>query len=220
MSSFGVDPVLASQFVASCIGNPHNAELLRRLPSLGLPDCWLVAGCLFQCVWNDAAGRSTADGVKDYDIFYFDAADLSYDAEDRAIAHARSALADLHIDFDLKNEARVHLWYEQRFGRPYSRLQSARDGIDSFLVAGTCIGLAPATNDGSKDNAVDLYVPFGLGDIFDGILRPNPLSSDGTSAFAAKAKSYQSRWPHLTISHTPAPPPDRARTARVALCRT
>ena len=219
----GLDIVLATRFVTAALSNPHNAELIRRLPSLGLPDCWLVAGSLFQAVWNGTAGRPPDAGVMDYDIFYFDAADLSYDAEDRAIIRAHTAFADLGITFDLKNEARVHLWYERRFGQAYPRLRSARDGIDRFLVAGTCIGLAPVGDNGNSgltrtsEMTAELYAPFGLADAFNGILRPNPLSNDGQSAFERKAKSYQSRWAHLTIATAPAAPPERSRTACVTL---
>ena len=183
-----------ARFKSIALSHPLNAELLRRLPAIGLPDCWLVAGCLFQTVWNAIAGRPLADGIKDYDIFYFDE-DLSWDAEDRAIARMRGALADLNIAVDLKNQARVHLWYEQRFGKPYPQLHSARDGIDRFLVAETCIGLST----GQAGNDVRLHAPFGVDDKFDGILRPNPLCVD-PAGFAAKAASYRQRWPHLVIA--------------------
>lgn len=52
--------------------NPANAEIARRLPSLGLNQCMLTAGCLFQAVWNQQAAHPAAWGVKDYDVFYFD----------------------------------------------------------------------------------------------------------------------------------------------------
>ncbi len=189
---------MAGRFVAAALANPLNGELLRRLAGLALPQCHLVAGSLFQSVWNAVSGRSPADGVKDYDIFYFDGTDLSWEAEDRVIRRTEAALADLGITFDLKNQARVHLWYEARFGRSYPQLRSARDGIDRFLVAGTCVGLAAV---GDRDAA--LYAPFGLDDIFRGLLRPNPLIHE-PPAFRAKAESYRTRWRHLVIDETPA----------------
>ncbi|WP_223481186.1 MULTISPECIES: hypothetical protein [unclassified Pseudomonas] len=36
--------------------NPANAEIARRLPALGLSQCMLTAGCLFQAVWNHQSG--------------------------------------------------------------------------------------------------------------------------------------------------------------------
>lgn len=192
---------LADRLVATALGNPLNVEVLRRLGGLALPQCYLVAGSLFQAVWNAQLGRPLADGVKDYDIFYFDPADLSWEAEDRVIKRVRAELADLAISFDLKNQARVHVWYEGRFGWPYPQLGSARDGIDRFLVAGTCIGLAAGAG-----HPKGLYAPFGLEDVFDGVLRPNPLIAE-PAAFRAKAESYRLRWPHLAIVEAPAPHP-------------
>ena len=47
---------LQHRFVSEALQNPHNAALLERLPFLGLPDAWLVAGSLFQTVWNLRSG--------------------------------------------------------------------------------------------------------------------------------------------------------------------
>ena len=69
------DP-LAVRFIDQAPQNPHNHAILQRLPSLQLPDAWLVAGCLFQTVWNLQAGREPTAGIKDYDLFYFDGADF------------------------------------------------------------------------------------------------------------------------------------------------
>ena len=207
----GLEQGAAERFVATALRNPLNAAVLRRLPQLGLPDCWVVAGCLFQAIWNDTAGRPADAGVKDCDIFYFDAADLSWEAEDCVIERLRSAFADLAVAIDVKNQARVHLWYEQRFGHPYPQLISAQDGIDRFPVAGTCIGLSP-----HLDGHAALYAPFGLDDAAAGILRPNPLTNEPAS-FRAKAASYQARWPHLTVEICPAAPPLRSRHVRVSL---
>jgi uncharacterized protein len=208
--------VQASQFVDAVLMNPINRVLLQRLHALALPDCWLVAGCLFQAVWNRQQGRAPAAGVKDYDIFYFDAADTSYAAEDQVIQRVRAALADLDITFDVKNQARVHLWYQQRFGWPYPQLASARDGIARFLIAGTCIGVSPVMA-AEDELSVELFAPFGLDDCFSGRLRPNPLIADPVAAFHAKAESYRARWPHLIIENQVAPAPDMGHSARLQL---
>ena len=52
MSEQDEKAALTRRFVSEALQNPHNAALLERLPFLGLPDAWLVAGCLFQTVWN------------------------------------------------------------------------------------------------------------------------------------------------------------------------
>jgi hypothetical protein len=55
------------------------------LEVLGLPDWYLTAGCLFQTIWNTVTGRPPTHGIKDYDVFYHDDTDLSWEAEDAVI---------------------------------------------------------------------------------------------------------------------------------------
>ena len=179
----------ADTLVEIAMGNPINAHIASRLPALGLEQCMLTAGCLFQAVWNHQAGLPVDNGVKDYDIFYFDS-DLSWDAEDAVIRAVRALFSDLDANIDIKNQARVHLWYRERFGADYPQLQSTKDGIDRYLVAGTCIGLDVATR--------EVYAPYGLSDTAQGILRINPHNRQ-PEPFMEKARSYQTRWPWLSI---------------------
>lgn len=169
--------------------NPVNLALVTRLPSLDLPQCHLTAGCLFQAVWNARAQQKPAAGIKDYDVFYFDE-DTSWEAEDAVIKRVAALCADLAVSVEVKNQARVHLWYERRFGVPYPQLTSARDGIDRYLVECTCVGIDIGTR--------ELYAPTGLQDLHDGILRINPKTPQ-PAKFLEKALSYQSRWPWLTL---------------------
>ncbi len=183
----------ADRFLTAIHRNTANTALLERLPHLSLPDCWLVAGCLFQSVWNDAIGRPANESIKDYDIFYFDDVDLSYEAEDRVIRQVADACADLGLPIEMKNQARVHLWYGERFGPGYPSLADAKDGIKRFLVAGTCVGIGA-----SPSNFGELFAPYGLNELFAGVLRPNPLNLPG-NRFSEKAATYMARWPHLVI---------------------
>jgi uncharacterized protein len=190
-----------ARFIADALQNPVNGAILQRLPALGLPDAWLVAGCLFQTVWNLQAGRPPATGIKDYDLFYFDGADLSDAAEARVGAQVEAAFADLGVTIEAKNQARVHTWYPQWFGHPYPALTSARDGIDRFLVPCTCVGLQPLTGPGGGTR---LYAPNGLDDLYAGILRPNPLC-DHRTLYRDKAESYRARWPWLRLMESGEP---------------
>jgi hypothetical protein len=180
----------AQDLIDCATANPVNAALLARLPSLGLPQCYLTAGCLFQPVWNRRSGRDPAWGIKDYDVFYFDDTDLSWDAEDEVIRRVNALTADLGVVVETRNQARVHLWYEQRFSAPYPKLTSAKDGVDRYLIACTCVGIETATG--------ALYASHDLQDLAAGVLRINPTNPQ-PDLFRAKATAYQSRWPWLTI---------------------
>ena len=170
------------------LANPVNQEILRRLPDLGLDQAYLTAGCLFQAVWNHQTGAAPDAHVRDYDVFYFDSGDLSYEAEDVVIRRAGGLFADLGVTIEVRNQARVHLWFERRFGASCSPLRSSRDGIRRFLVECTCVGFEAASG--------ALYAPHGLDDLWQGRLRRNALTPN-PALYERKAASYQARWPFL-----------------------
>lgn len=125
----------AQRFTADALRNPHNRAILDQLPALALPDAWLVAGCLFQTVWNLQAGRTPDAGIRDYDLFYFDGSDLGEAAEAAVQQRVQAVFAARGIVIEAKNQARVHTWYRDWFGHDYAALHSTREGIDRFLVA-------------------------------------------------------------------------------------
>ncbi|AWN24483.1 hypothetical protein DKM44_04965 [Deinococcus irradiatisoli] len=178
-----------AEFLALIRRNPVNAAILARLQTLGLPQLYLVAGCLFQTVWNSQSGRVPQDGIRDYNLFYWDA-DTSYEAEDAAIRRADQLFADLGVRIEVRNQARVHLWFGQKYGLSRPALPSSRSGIDQFLVVCTCLGIDPAGQ---------VYAPYGFDDLSAGVLRRNPRTPT-PQLYAAKAADYQARWPWLRLS--------------------
>lgn len=187
---FNAMKLTSNHFFDVALRNPVNAELASRLPHLGLSQCFLTAGCLFQATWNSLSGQREDWGVKDYDVFYFDDADLSWEAEDAVIKLVQRSVADLGVNVEVKNQARVHLWYEQRFGMRYPQLTSTRDGIDRYLISCTCVGIDMTSR--------ELYAPDGLDDLASGVLRMNPRHPI-PDLFRLKANDYKARWPWLTI---------------------
>jgi len=162
--------------------------ILSRWSRLDLSQSWLVAGCLFQTVWNLRSSREPSAGIKDYDIFYFDPSDLSSAAEAHAQHHVKSLLGDLGVDIEVANQARVHTWYPEHFGQPYPELLTVEEGIDRFLVLETCVGIRPG----------EIYSPYGLEGIYAGTLTPNPLTSY-PELFSRKVESYRQRWDWLNV---------------------
>ena len=182
--------IMNDEFLAHVQSNPINRLMLRDLPKLGLPQCMLTAGSLLQTAWNIRSGNDPEYGIKDYDVFYFDDHDLSWKAEDRVIQRAAEFLGYLADRVEIKNQARVYLWYEERFGKSYPALKGTEGGIDRFLIACTRLGVRVA--DGS------LYAPDHFDDMWQGILRMNPLNAQ-PDLFAQKCKEYQERWPWLRV---------------------
>lgn len=179
---------LDERFIDDALANPTNGAILDRLPRLGIRQPWLVAGCLYQTVWNGIAGRPAAENIKDYDVFYWDE-DTSWEAEDAVIRRGTALLADLGVEVEFKNQKRVPIWYPERFGAPYAPVNRAADGIDRFQVLCTCVGLTPTR---------DLYAPYGLDDLYAGRLLVNPATPTPDLA-RGKMESYRARWPWLTV---------------------
>ncbi|GAB1618367.1 nucleotidyltransferase family protein [Pseudomonas sp. NGC7] len=182
-----MQPLSHAQVLAIAQENPINRALLSLLPTLDIPHCMLTAGCLFQAFWNHRSGQPAAWGIKDYDIAYFDE-DLSWEAEDRVIARVQQASAHLGVNVEVRNQARVHLWYASKFGTTYPALQRVTDGIDRYLISSTCLGIDVYTG--------ALYSTHGLDDLQHDLLRPNPLNLQ-PGLFEQKAASYRERWPWL-----------------------
>jgi hypothetical protein len=179
-------------FLAAALRNPVNELIIRALTKLELPDAWLVSGCLVQTVWNVTTGRSVDYGILDYDVFYFDP-DTSWAAEDVVIRKLRDCLALPEVTIEVRNQARVHLWYPEKHGLPYPPLARATEGIDRFLTKNTQFGIR------STMQGYEVYAPNGFGDVAGLIVRPNPGPNFSAANYAAKAQRWKALWPELTV---------------------
>jgi hypothetical protein len=182
----------AGTFLELALTNPVVVEVLARADALDLPGWCLTSGCLFQTVWNGLAGHEPTRGIRDYDLFYFDERDLSWEAEDEVIRRAATAFAGCGGEVEVRNEARVHLWYEQRFGVPCPPHPDTESAIDCFAATACCIGLRTI---GCSHH---VYAPFGFDDMFGFVLRPNKRLAP-RSVYEAKAARWVELWPQLTV---------------------
>ena len=104
--------------------SPLLMEVLEGLRQDGLPEQMLVAGAIYNLVWNRLSGRPDLTGINDIDVFYFDDGDVSYEAEDVVIQRLGKRFAHLPLPVQVRNQARVHLWFPQKFGVPFVPLRS------------------------------------------------------------------------------------------------
>ena len=181
------------ELVEAALSNPNNQAILDRLPELDAPDAWLVSGAIFQTVWNKVTGRAPTHGIKDYDIFYFDL-DPSWEAEDAVIKRADALFADLDVEIEVRNQGRVHIWYQEKFGTEYPKLSRATDGIDRFLCDCAMIGMRHA-----RENTFGVYAPRGHADIADMIVRPNRMPNFHPDRYLEKAARWKAVWPEISI---------------------
>ena len=174
--------------------SPVLMRTLLTASDWGLPDWWLVSGAIYNQVWNHLTGRPQMFGVKDVDLFYFDM-DRSWQAEDRLIRGAKARFPG-KPPVELRNQARVHLWYPAHFGQPYPELTCSAEAIDHFASRTHCIGLR-------LTDQLEIYAPYGLDDIFSFRLTPNPVRNNAKTHHA-KAARQMALWPELTLTDWPA----------------
>lgn len=168
--------------------DPDLTQVLQCLQKASLPQWRLVAGCLYGTIWNLLTHRPRGTGIQDFDVIYFDADDLSWEAEDAEIRRVTCA-APLQI----RNQARVHLWYEQRFGVPYPPLPDADTAMLRYPITVQAIGVRL-----EDDGHFDIATPFGVDDLFGMVLRPNPAWPHRPT-LAAKAARARQIWPEVRV---------------------
>jgi hypothetical protein len=172
---------------------PSLMRVLETARALGLPDWLIVSGAVYQRVFNHLTGRDPDYGIKDYDLVYFDASDVSYKAEDVVIRRAAAVFEPPLRDLvEVRNQARVHLWFEAKFGEPYAPLRSSAEALERFVspVFAVAARLEP-------DDRLTVVAPFGLEDLFAMRMRPNPRRR--TNGFARTADSLLARWPEVRV---------------------
>ncbi len=173
---------------------PRLMSVLGTARDLDLPDWLVVSGAVYQRVLNHLTGRDPDYGIKDYDLAYFDASDTSYDAEDVVIRRAAAAFEPpLRALVEVRNQARVHLWFEGKFGEPYTPLRSSAEALERFVSPLFSVGVRLET-----DGRLDIVAPFGLEDLFAMSLRPNPRRV--IKGYERASASLIARWPEVTVT--------------------
>src|ERR1700737_3696403 len=180
------------EFLAAALRNPVNAAIADALFRLALPDAWIVSGCLVQTAWNVQTMRAPDYGIADYDIFYFDP-DTSWQAEDAVIRKLQRQFARTGAKVEVRNQARVHLWYPEKHRLPYPALHCSTQGIDRFLTKNTQVGIR------RTQSGHDIYAPHGFDDIARMIVRPNHTANFSAVNYEAKAGRWKKLGPELTV---------------------
>lgn len=168
---------------------PYALEVLHK----EFDHAYLGAGCIVQTVWNDQTNRSIDYGIHDLDIVYYDEKDLSDEKEIAIEKRLQSLLSDTPFKIDAKNEARVHLWYEEKFGKRIEPYPSLEDAINSWPTTATAIGVKL-----DQKGNLNVYAPYGLHDLFGLIVRPNKLLIS-RDVYEAKVAKWLAHWPELEV---------------------
>jgi hypothetical protein len=165
--------------------------LLEVAADMALPNWYFGAGGVSQTVWNLRHGFDPEAGIKDYDIAYFDP-NLSSEAERRIEEELTHRLSVLNVALDVNNEARVHLWYAERFGRAVDPYVSTEDAISTWPTTASCVGVR------LDPHGFVVCAPYGLTDVFGMVARPNKKIVT-REIYEEKTGRWMRRWPRLNV---------------------
>lgn len=173
--------------------DPDLMHVLTVARSLGLPDWRVFSGAVYQTVWNALADRPVGYGRKDYDLGYFDP-DTSWDVEDVVIRRVAAAFEEpFRSQVEVRNQARVHLWFKDRFGENYAPLSCTDEALGRFVAPAFAVGIRL-----EPDDSLSVAAPFGLVDVFDRVIRPNP-NRPRARGWERAVASALARWPEVRI---------------------
>jgi hypothetical protein len=93
---------------------------------------------------------------------------------------------------EVRNQARVHLWFEGHFGEPYAPLAGSAEALTRFAAPAFAVAARL-----EADDSLTILAPYGLEDVFSMTIRPNPhRTARGLPAIIDKARA---RWPELIV---------------------
>lgn len=169
--------------------DPWRCAVLGMVRSLGLPDCRVGAGFVRNAVWDYLHDRPPSRHSGDADVIWF-CPERARPEDDR---EAEAALRALHpaVDWSVKNQARMHL---RNGDPPYA---SAVEAIGHWPETATAVA-ARRTAAGS----FEIAAPFGLGDLFDLLLRPTARfagEKHGIYLDRIESKRWLAIWPRLRV---------------------
>lgn len=173
-------------------------SILQRVPELNIPNWYLAGGALSQTIWNCVSGLAPETGIRDYDLVYYNVSDVSWEAEDAVIQAGRELFADVAVEVEIRNQARVHLWYEEKHGIPCPPHTSVEAGIDTWISTSAMLGVR--TEPGTDHWSV--YAPRGVSDFFSLIVRPNPILGS-RKVYEEKAQRWRAIWRDIVIEPWP-----------------
>lgn len=182
-------------FISILKQNNDLMTILDYISELKLPNFYIAAGSIFQTIWNYIDNKPLNYGIKDIDIIYYDSSNISKylekELENKIIYHFQKL--GLNYEFDVHNEARMHLWKKENENKMIDQYENSEDAIDQWIATVHAIGIT------KEDNEVKIYAPYGLSDIFSKTIRPIKHKANSKELYDKKIMSWKSRFDNLNI---------------------
>jgi hypothetical protein len=160
--------------------------VLPAIAQLNLPNWWLAGGAVRNTVWSSIFGNDCRLVIKDFDIAFFD---LEGNRSQELAAKTTLIEQFPHDEFDVKNQASFARW---RLGsRTYT---STEDAIAEWLHTATAVGVRL-----DAQGQWQFFTPYGLDDLFYGIIRPTPAHTHNVDAHN-KASGFLQKCSYLRLA--------------------
>lgn len=182
-------------FVSILKQNTELMMILEYISKLKLPNFYIAAGSVFQTIWNYYDTKPLNYGIKDIDIIYYDSNNISKETEqqleNKIINHFKKI--NLNYEFDVHNEARMHLWKKENENKNIDQYKNSEDAINQWIATVHAIGIT------KENDEIKVYAPYGLSDIFSRTIRPIKHKANSKELYDKKATSWNQRFDNLTI---------------------
>lgn len=174
--------------------DPDASKAVQAAIQLEIPSWAIGGGVVRNITWDFIFQASEKTAHNDIDLVYHDP-DLSETKE----ASIEKAVQDVtgNAGVQVRNQARVHLWYARRFGHEISPVVDIDDAISRFPE--TCTSVAVT---GTSVDRLRVLAPCGLTDLFAGVLRRNSRQvSVEYFRERVRAKRITDTWPGVSVAH-------------------
>lgn len=175
--------------------NKDLMTILDYLYELKLPNFYIAAGSIFQTIWNYYDNKPLNNGIKDIDIIYYDSVNLTKESEEDLENKIKNHLKkiNIHYEFDIHNEARMHIWKKANENKNINKYKNSEDAIDQWIATIQAIGI-------TKENGnIKIYAPYGLSDVFSRTIRPIKHKYNSKELYDKKVNSWRKRFDNNII---------------------
>ncbi len=175
------------------LSNNWFMEVLRIVRECNPPNWFVGGGVIRNIVWDKLHGYNKPTALKDIDVAIYDINNLSSERDKEIQEKLKEHLP--RENWEVTNQAAVHLWYEEYFGYKVPPLKSCEDGISTWPEIATCIGVRLL-----KDDSLLIVAPYGLEDLFNLILRRNHKRiTQDIFINRLKEKRICDKWPKVKV---------------------
>jgi uncharacterized protein len=188
------EPERSTELKSALASSAWFLSLLDDVRVVGPPQWWVGAGVIRDVVWEQRFGNGADRPVtKDVDVAFFDATNLSVERDREVEALLRARRPD--VAWDATNQAAVHLWYHDEFGKIVPPFGSVPEAVATWPEYATCVAVRVVGEGG-----IEICAPYGLDDLLEGVWRRNPTRVTVEEYQRRLARKQPAvRWPGVRI---------------------